>query len=215
MMALYFTLTGLCFVPSSELTTGFESACLLTTLDNHSYRNLEASWLGPWRSLLLGEWSNYKLPESVQKKLVNALKSKCKMEVNEMLLRVILGGGTEILKGEACVAQLSLRNGCYVGRGGYLYEEDSCKTPTAASNTSESRHGLALQLIHEAASKLGQQDELENRDPIILVLDPEVQVGQLYPYYFPADVLQCLTVIEKFCLVSLLQFLAEQHRSCL
>ncbi|KAL1201644.1 Separase [Cardamine amara subsp. amara] len=139
-------------------------------------RDLEASWLGPWRSLLLGEWSNYKLPDSVQKRLLKDLRSKCKMEVNEMLLKVIFGGGTENFKGEACVAQLSLRNGCYVGRGGYLYEEDSCKTPTAESNTSESRHGLALQLIHEAASKLGQEDELENREPIILVLDPEVQM---------------------------------------
>ncbi|XP_020873224.1 separase isoform X2 [Arabidopsis lyrata subsp. lyrata] len=139
-------------------------------------RNLEASWLGPWRCLLLGEWSNYKLPASVQKKLVNDLKSKCKMEVNEMLLKVILGGGTDNFKGEACVAQLSLRNGCYVGRGGYLYEEDSCKTPTAASNISESRHELALKLIHDAASKLGEQDGHENREPIILVLDPEVQM---------------------------------------
>ncbi|CAE6181743.1 unnamed protein product [Arabidopsis arenosa] len=139
-------------------------------------RNLEASWLGPWRCLLLGEWPNYKLPDSVQKKLVIDLKSKCKMEVNEMLLKVILGGGTDNFIGEACVAQLSLRDGCYVGRGGYLYEEDSCKTPTTASNISESRHELALKLIHDAASKLGQQDGHENREPIILVLDPEVQM---------------------------------------
>lgn len=97
-----------------------------------------------------------------------------------------LGGGIENLKGEACIAQLSLRNGCYVGRGGYLYEEDSCKTPTAASSVSESRHGLALQLIHDAATKLEQHDGHEDREPIILVLDPEVQVRQLYPYHFPA-----------------------------
>lgn len=151
----------------------------------------------------------------MQKKLVNDLKAKCKMEVNEMLLKVILGGGTDNFKGEACVAQLSLRNGCYVGRGGYLYEEDSCKTPTAASNISESRHELALKLIHDAATKLGQQDEHENREPIILVLDPEVQVRQLYPYHFPAHVLECLTIIEKFGLVYLLRFLAEKHRSFL
>ena len=35
-----------------------------------------------------------------------------------MLLKVILGGGIENCKGEACVAQFSLRNGCYVGRWG-------------------------------------------------------------------------------------------------
>ncbi|VVB12005.1 unnamed protein product, partial [Arabis nemorensis] len=160
-----------------------ESRCLWwekrKKLDHHLgkfLRNLEASWLGPWRCLLLGDLSNYKLPDSVQKKIVNDLKSKCKMEVNEMLLRVILGGGIENFKGEACIAQISLRNGCYVGRGGYLYEEDSCKTPTTASNISESRHGLALKLIHEAAAKLEQQDGHENREPIILVLDPEVQM---------------------------------------
>uniref|UniRef100_A0A1J3F8L7 separase n=1 Tax=Noccaea caerulescens TaxID=107243 RepID=A0A1J3F8L7_NOCCA len=148
-------------------------------LDHHLgkfLRNLEASWLGPWRCLLLGDLSNFDLPDSVQKKLVKDLKSKCKMEVNEMLLKVILGGGIENFKGEACIAQLSLRNGCYVGRGGYLYEEDSCKTPTAASSVSESRHGLALQLIHDAATKLEQHDGHEDREPIILVLDPEVQM---------------------------------------
>ncbi|CAA7060137.1 unnamed protein product [Microthlaspi erraticum] len=160
-----------------------ESRCLWwkqrKKLDHHLgkfLRNLEASWLGPWRCLLLGDLSNFNLPNSVQRKLVKDLKSKCKMEVNEMLLKVILGGGIENFKGEACIAQLSLRNGCYVGRGGYLYEEDSCKTPTAASNVSESRHGLALQLIHDAASKLEQHDGDEDREPIILVLDPEVQM---------------------------------------
>ncbi|KAG2240437.1 hypothetical protein Bca52824_090755 [Brassica carinata] len=148
-------------------------------LDHHLrkfLRTLEASWLGPWRCLLLGDLSNFKLSDSVQKKLIKDLKSKCKMEVNEMLLKAILGGGMENFNGEACVAQLSLRNGCYVGRGGYLYEEDSCQTPTAAPNISESRHGLALQMIHEAATKLEKQDENENKEPIILVLDPEVQM---------------------------------------
>ncbi|KAJ4870210.1 Separase [Raphanus sativus] len=138
--------------------------------------NLEASWLGPWRCLLLGDLSNLKLPDSVHKKLVKDLKSKCKMEVNEMLLKVILGGGIENFEGEACVAQLSLRNGCYVGRGGYLYEEDSCKNPTVAADTSESRHGLALQLIREAATKLEQHAGCDSREPIVLVLDPEVQM---------------------------------------
>ncbi|KAF2612304.1 hypothetical protein F2Q70_00013326 [Brassica cretica] len=37
-------------------------------------------------------------------------------------------------------------------------------------------HALALQLIHEAASKLEQQDSHENREFIILVLDPDVQM---------------------------------------
>ena len=105
-----------------------------------------------------------------------------------MLLKVLLGGGIEKFEGEACVAQLSLSNGCYVGRGGYLYEEDSCRTPTAAANTSEGRHGLALQLIREAATKLDQHEGCDNREPIILVLDPEVQVRQLYPLFLSCPI---------------------------
>ncbi|KAL0679573.1 hypothetical protein Bca4012_007554 [Brassica carinata] len=42
--------------------------------------------------------------------------------------------------------------------------------------TEKSWHALALQLIHEAASKLEQQDGHENREFIILVLDPDVQM---------------------------------------
>ncbi|KAF2576925.1 hypothetical protein F2Q68_00006368 [Brassica cretica] len=38
------------------------------------------------------------------------------------------------------------------------------------------RHALALQLIYEAAPKLEQQDGHENREFIILVLDPDVQM---------------------------------------
>ena len=54
---------------------------------------------------------------------------------------------------------------------------------------------MALQLIHEAASKLEQQDGHENREFIILVLDPDVQVCQLYPYHFHVHDLHCLTIM--------------------
>ncbi|CAN6831412.1 unnamed protein product [Brassica oleracea] len=58
---------------------------------NKLLRNLEDTWLGPWRHLLLGESSNSKLHESTQKKLVEELRAKCNMEVNETLLKVFLG----------------------------------------------------------------------------------------------------------------------------
>ncbi|KAF2611497.1 hypothetical protein F2Q70_00013311 [Brassica cretica] len=108
-------------------------------------RNLETSWLAPWRCLLPGDLSNYKLPDSVQKKAGKRSQVQVQnKKVNEMLLKVILGGGIENCKGKACVAQFSLRNGCY--------------------------------LIYEAAPKLEQQDGHENREFIILVLDPDVQM---------------------------------------
>ncbi|VVB07682.1 unnamed protein product [Arabis nemorensis] len=96
-------------------------------------RKLEDLWLGPWRHLLLGESSNSKLHESTQKKLVKELRSKCNMEVNETLLKVFLGNGTNGFEGDAWISQLCLKNGCYIGRRDHIDEGDGCAFPTSAS----------------------------------------------------------------------------------
>lgn len=137
-------------------------------------RNLEDSWLGRWRYVLLGEWSNCKHLDSVHKKLVHDLKSKCNVDVNESLLKVIIGGGIDGLKGESSITQLCPKTGCYIGAIRYS-DEESCRTPTNASNGAENQPCLALRLIHGAVNEL-QGEENRNREPIILVLDSEVQV---------------------------------------
>ncbi|XP_013631290.1 PREDICTED: separase-like [Brassica oleracea var. oleracea] len=81
---------------------------------NKLLRNLEDTWLGPWRHLLLGESSNSKSHESTQKKLVEELRAKCNMEVNETLLKVFLGNETAD-GGDAWISQLCSKNGCYIG----------------------------------------------------------------------------------------------------
>lgn len=140
-----------------------------------STRNIEDSWLGPWKYLLLGEWSNRKRLDIVYKKLVHDLKSKCKLDVNESLLKVILGGSKYAFEGEASISQQCLRSGCYVGRVGYC-DEAKCGTLSNASNGVDKQSELAFQLIQEAANELEGEDSI-NREPIILVLDCEVQVG--------------------------------------
>ncbi|XP_021889373.1 separase isoform X3 [Carica papaya] len=137
-------------------------------------RNLEDSWLGRWRYVLLGEWSNCKHLDSVHKKLVHDLKSKCNVDVNESLLKVIIGGGIDGLKGESSITQLCPKTGCYIGAIRYS-DEESCRTPTNASNGAENQPCLALRLIHGAVNEL-QGEENRNREPIILVLDSEVQM---------------------------------------
>ncbi|KAK7839536.1 separase [Quercus suber] len=136
-------------------------------------RNIEDSWLGPWKYLLLGEWSNRKRLDIVYKKLVHDLKSKCKLDVNESLLKVILGGSKYAFEGEACISQQCLRSGCYVGRVGYC-NEAKFGTLSNASNGVDKQSELALQLIQDAANELEGEDSM-NREPIILVLDCEVQ----------------------------------------
>ncbi|KAJ0007712.1 hypothetical protein Pint_29731 [Pistacia integerrima] len=55
-------------------------------------RKVEDSWLGHWKYMFLGEWSNCKNLDKILKKLARDLKIKCKVDVNESLLRVVLGG---------------------------------------------------------------------------------------------------------------------------
>ncbi|BFG35046.1 hypothetical protein CerSpe_213200 [Prunus speciosa] len=136
-------------------------------------RNLEDSWFGPWRCVLLGEWSNCKQLDLVHKKLVQDLKSKCKVDIDESLLKVILGGSKYAFEGGAYVSQLCFKKGCYIGKAG-CSEEEKCLTSPGEYNGIEKQSELAFQLIHEAVNELEGLCSV-NREPIILVLDFEIQ----------------------------------------
>ncbi|KAG2326377.1 hypothetical protein Bca52824_009105 [Brassica carinata] len=136
---------------------------------NKLLRNLEDTWLGPWRHLLLAESSNNsKLHKSTQKKLVEELREKCNMEVNETLLKVFLGNDTAD-GGDAWISQLCSKNGCYIGSD-HIDEENG----TSISDDLQIRYRLALQLIRDSGIKL--EDYNEKGEPIILVLDHEIQM---------------------------------------
>ncbi|KAK0589698.1 hypothetical protein LWI29_017484 [Acer saccharum] len=130
---------------------------------------LEDLWLGPWKYMLLGEWSNYKRLDSIHKKLSRDLKSKCKLDVNENLLRVILGGLKCGCKVEE-YTELYLSKGCYIGTVGSNYEDS--RTPSKGVQIFSE---LAYQLIHEAVNEL-EADDSVNREPTVLVLGCEIQM---------------------------------------
>lgn len=123
-------------------------------------RDLEDTWFGPWKYLLWGEWSECKHLDLVQNKLADDLKVKCKVEVHESLLRVILAGGKYACQSKECVSQLILNKGCYIGGVECNIDELS------------GAFELILETIHDI-----EEDVCVNREPIILVLDYEVQVG--------------------------------------
>ncbi|BFG30911.1 hypothetical protein CerSpe_171850 [Prunus speciosa] len=126
------------------------------------------------RCVLLGEWSNCKQLDLVHKKLVQDLKSKCKVDIDESLLKVILGGSKYAFEGGAYVSQLCFKKGCYIGKAG-CSEEEKCLTSPGEYNGIEKQSELAFQLIHEAVNELEGLCSV-NREPIILVLDFEVQM---------------------------------------
>ncbi|XP_062077222.1 separase isoform X2 [Humulus lupulus] len=122
-------------------------------------RKVEDIWLGPWKYLLLGERSSCKHLESVQKKLTRYLKSKCKLDVNESLLKVILGAPSDAFDEEGFTSQLYLSKACYIGRIGCC----------------EKLSSLALEQICEAVKEL-ESDDFMDRQPIVLILDSDVQM---------------------------------------
>ena len=138
-------------------------------------RDLEDLWLGPWRYLLLGECLDCERLDLIHKKLVHDLKSKSKMDVNERLLKIILGSARYSHGREQCFLQLYLNKGCYIGRVGFYDEKTRCKVFSNSCDRVEKKSALANQLISGAAEEL-EEEESVNREPIILVLDCEVQV---------------------------------------
>jgi separase len=130
------------------------------------YRNLEDLWFGPWKCLLLGELLNCKFFDRVLKNLVNDLKSKCKFDVNEGLLKIILGG--------------TMKDN-YFAKGGYCGGARSGIFSNAAHKLMSSE--IAFELLTEAFNLLEVDDSM-NREPVILVLDSEVQVNLLFLTFF-------------------------------
>ncbi|KAJ6942111.1 separase [Populus alba x Populus x berolinensis] len=135
-------------------------------------RKIEDSWLGPWRCVLLGDWFNCSRLDSIMKKLVHDLKSKCKINTNESFLKVILQGARHSFNEEACISSLmSLKKGCFIAQAGYS-EEKRCET---FSEGAEKLSDLAAQFVYNAVNEL-QEEESTIREPVILVLDYEVQM---------------------------------------
>ncbi|XP_061982544.1 separase [Populus nigra] len=138
-------------------------------------RKIEDSWLGPWRCVLLGDWFNCSRLDSIMKKLVHDLKSKCKINTNESFLKVILQGARHSFNEEGCISSLmSLKKGCFIAQAGYS-EEKRCETFSEVSEGAKKLSDLAVQLVYDAVNEL-QEEESTIKEPVILVLDYEVQM---------------------------------------
>ncbi|KAE8690720.1 separase-like isoform X2 [Hibiscus syriacus] len=130
--------------------------------------NLEDSWLGPWKHVLLGDCVECENLNTEHKKLVRNLKSKCKMGINESYLKLVLGAAKFDIE-EVCLSKQCLQKGCYIGMLEHHTEED------CGSNDIDNVSTLASRLIHEVANELHWEDTF-SREPIILILDLDVQM---------------------------------------
>lgn len=134
-------------------------------------RNLEDSWLGPWRCLLLGELSECELLDSLVKKLSDHFRCKARADVHESLLKVILGGAKYGCEKENCISQMVINKGCHLHGGVHGNSKVSYKTSTEVENLCDSVYKSIFDEVQEM-----EETESMSRRPVILVLDLEVQV---------------------------------------
>ncbi|KAH7833501.1 hypothetical protein Vadar_006956 [Vaccinium darrowii] len=133
--------------------------------------NLEDFWFGPWKFLLWGEFSGCKQQEAALRKLVHNLKVKCNVDAQEGLFKVILGGAKHVRGSEECILQLILVKECFIGYGNQKRLGASSDTGHEVESVSKSAFKLTLEALHEV-----DKGDFLNREPVILVLDFDVQM---------------------------------------
>ncbi|XP_047080035.1 separase-like [Lolium rigidum] len=138
---------------------------------NEILENMEELWLGPWKCLLLGHQlaDQHSEGEAVLENLITGLESEFKLEVDQALIKVILGGVASVGELKECVSQLILYKG-YFGRGGCCGRDRlrafSCQIDDDALVIIEH---LCNGILTELAGPV-------DRKPVILVLDTDVQM---------------------------------------
>ncbi|XP_047043753.1 separase-like [Lolium rigidum] len=136
---------------------------------NEILENIEELWLGPWKCLLLGHQLADQHSEAVLENLITGLQSEFKLEVDPALIKVILGGVASVDELKECVSQLiSYRS--FFGKGGCCGRDRlraiSCQTDAEALVTLE----------HLCNGIVDELSEPVDRNPVILVLDSDVQM---------------------------------------
>ncbi|KAG2661846.1 separase-like isoform X2 [Panicum virgatum] len=131
-------------------------------------KNMEKSWFGPWKCLLLGHQLSDKDIDEASASIITGLETK--LEVNPALIKAILGGALSADEVQECVYQLILYKG-YFGRGACCGKDrlrafSSCQIEDEALETLKCLITNALYALPEPA----------DRDPVILVLDVNVQM---------------------------------------
>ncbi|XP_020266857.1 separase [Asparagus officinalis] len=138
---------------------------------NKFLKSMEDSWLGPWACLLLGELSDVDSVSKMVKELINELELHCEVEANVSLLTAILGGSKSIADAEACISQFLLYKG-YFGRGACCGKERLRVFSTACTkkiSIPENVYKVIVEMVDQVA-------EPADREPVILVLDSDVQM---------------------------------------
>jgi separase len=126
---------------------------------------MEESWFGPWKGLFLGHQLSDQHMEAA-----TAVLSELDVNANPALIKAILGGAVSVDDVQECVYQLFLYNG-YFGRGG------CCGKDILRGPSCQIKDEALEALTHTIKNAANELPKPVDRDPIILVLDINLQVG--------------------------------------
>ncbi|XP_071705360.1 separase-like [Rutidosis leptorrhynchoides] len=139
-------------------------------------RDVENLWFGPWKHLLLGKLSDHNHKQkhhldSVQKKLMKALKLRCKLNVNADIISLVIGGGVHASSQheEEWLSERFLKKGCYIGACKSLPGEEEEEYSNGLSSL------VVSELILNAIQEIGDEHVVD-REPVILVPDFDIQM---------------------------------------
>ncbi|XP_078151453.1 separase-like isoform X2 [Carex rostrata] len=133
-------------------------------------RNIDESWFGPWGCLLRGYPINDQNKELLVPTLINHLEPLINSEVNPSLVKAILGGSNSLEDAKVCISQLLSYGGSF-GQGGYCGEDRFRAFSVSRDLGSEIPKSIDRVLREAFCGPM-----LINREPVILVLDTDVQV---------------------------------------
>lgn len=116
-------------------------------------RNMEESWFGAWRYLLLGRWLDCRHLNSVVRELVCEIKLRYKYDINEGVLKLVLGGIKPANLAKEGIPFLFLQKGCYIG---CIKDRDgeSCNLQNEARNGADYVPACIIELMLTAVGKL-------------------------------------------------------------
>lgn len=139
---------------------------------------IEELWLGSWKYVVLGELANCENFEEVYTDLLGKLNSEPELDVNEHHLKILLGGSKHVCKKGTSISALTSKKGCYIANIGYCTELPKGMLLKEANVSQQQTTAI------EKALDLLKVGHLTKRDPIILVLDYDIQVIQQFPTFY-------------------------------
>ena len=120
------------------------------------------------------------------------------------LLKIILGGSKYVCDGKTLVSQLCSKKDCYIAKVGYC--DEARRGILNSANGIGVSSEVAFELLSEALNVLEVDDSMY-REPIILVLDYEVQVSELFPTLLLCSYEISLSI--KFCCLDVISKLIK------